>query len=338
MAVTGISPASEKKVVPNYLFDIALSFAGEDRKYVEKVAKHLRDMGIKPYYDLFDTANSWGKDLYSYLDDIYRKKAKYTVIFISKFYANKIWTNHERKSAQARALNNSKEYVLPARFDDTEIEGLLPTIQYINLQNISPKKLAKIIRQKLGPIQKTEYLPNNLEGLMKELGISKKDVKLRHITESILDELFDNLCLMTTREKEIIWDALSYACPSGLPENIHFNMEPFLRKTKISAKDLRNLLSRINILHFKSKITKEKYKHESDEVSPDNIEKVEITYNPLIMVEYKDELLSAENGTYVLEGIYRLIKKNFCPEHAIETFLALDFSILNINAWSEARN
>lgn len=35
-------------------FDIALSFAGEDRGYVDQVAHILRDRGIKVLYDLFE--------------------------------------------------------------------------------------------------------------------------------------------------------------------------------------------------------------------------------------------------------------------------------------------
>jgi hypothetical protein len=65
----------------------------------------------------------WGKDLYEHLDWIYQKAARYCVLFASEAYANKVWTTHERRSAQARALQSNQEYVLPVRFDDTEIPG-----------------------------------------------------------------------------------------------------------------------------------------------------------------------------------------------------------------------
>lgn len=35
-------------------FDIALSFAGEDRGYVDQVANQLRDSGVKIFYDFFE--------------------------------------------------------------------------------------------------------------------------------------------------------------------------------------------------------------------------------------------------------------------------------------------
>ncbi|WP_454045328.1 TIR domain-containing protein [Chryseobacterium sp. Marseille-Q8038] len=64
-------------------YDVVLSFAGEDRKYVEQVAKHLKNKGVKVFYDSYETVNLWGKDLYQHLDNIYQRKAKYAVIFIS---------------------------------------------------------------------------------------------------------------------------------------------------------------------------------------------------------------------------------------------------------------
>lgn len=92
---------------------------------------------------------SGGKDLYEYLDNIYRKKSKYCVIFISAEYSKKLWTTHERKSAQARAFEERVEYILPVRFDDTEIPGIRPTIGYIDAQKTPPEELAKIIKRKL---------------------------------------------------------------------------------------------------------------------------------------------------------------------------------------------
>ncbi|MEW7289255.1 toll/interleukin-1 receptor domain-containing protein [Aquimarina sp. 2304DJ70-9] len=133
----------------SYEYDVALSFAGENRAYVEEVANSLKTKGIKVFYDLFEETNLWGKNLYEYLSEIYQNKARYTVLFISGFYNQKLWTNHERVSMQARAFQESREYILPARFDDTEIPGILKTIGYINLQQKTPEELATLIEKKL---------------------------------------------------------------------------------------------------------------------------------------------------------------------------------------------
>ena len=43
----------------------------------------------------------------------------------------------------------SKEYILPVRFDDTEIPGMPPTIAYESANKRSPIELAGLILQKL---------------------------------------------------------------------------------------------------------------------------------------------------------------------------------------------
>lgn len=131
-------------------YHVALSFAGEDREYVGKVANDLRDHGVDVFYDKFEETKLWGKDLYTYLRDIYQNKALYTVIFVSEAYRDKLWPNHERESAQARAFAESKEYILPAKFDeDVEIPGLVKTTGYIKLNDLTPSEFAGKIVEKL---------------------------------------------------------------------------------------------------------------------------------------------------------------------------------------------
>jgi hypothetical protein len=48
-----------------FQYDVALSFAGEDRQYVSDIADRLRNNGIRVFYDLYEQATLWGKDLTS---------------------------------------------------------------------------------------------------------------------------------------------------------------------------------------------------------------------------------------------------------------------------------
>ena len=144
-------------------WDVALSFAGEDRSYVETVAEQLTARGVSVFYDKYEQADLWGKDLYVHLTEVYKTKAQYTLMFISRHYKDKVWTNHERRAAQSRALEESHECILPARFDDTEIPGILPTVGYIDLRRNSPVQIAILILQKLGrdPLaQKAHAVPS----------------------------------------------------------------------------------------------------------------------------------------------------------------------------------
>ena len=130
-------------------FDIGLSFAGENRQYVEKVASKLSELGISVFYDAYEQANLWGKDLYQHLNDVYKNKCQYCIVFISKWYAEKLWTKHELKAAQTRAFNENKEYILPVKFDDTEVPGVNSTVGYIDCNKVSAEQLALLAAQKL---------------------------------------------------------------------------------------------------------------------------------------------------------------------------------------------
>jgi hypothetical protein len=61
-------------------YEIALSFAGEDRTQAEKLAHALRASNVRVFYDEFDKASLWGKDLFQHLEGIYKDKAKYCVV------------------------------------------------------------------------------------------------------------------------------------------------------------------------------------------------------------------------------------------------------------------
>lgn len=73
-----------------YKYDITLSFAGEDRKYVAEVAEILKANSVKVFYDEFEKADLWGKDLGVHFDYVYRKAAKYCIPFISASYKEKV--------------------------------------------------------------------------------------------------------------------------------------------------------------------------------------------------------------------------------------------------------
>lgn len=131
-------------------FDIALSFAGEDRPYVQEVAQCLLQAGAAVFYDEFQTLALWGKDLVAHLQDIYQTQARFCVLFISQYYVNKPWPSHERRSAQARALVAKEEYLLPARFDDAVVPGLPPTVGYVDLRRVTAPEFARMILAKIG--------------------------------------------------------------------------------------------------------------------------------------------------------------------------------------------
>ena len=112
-----------------YVYDVALSFAGEQRDYVKKVAEHLSTLGITFFYDDYQKNNLWGKNLIKYFEKVYYQDSRYCVIFISKEYREKCWTKLESKIIEEHMFfqnddTNFQQYILPVRFDDTKIPGI----------------------------------------------------------------------------------------------------------------------------------------------------------------------------------------------------------------------
>jgi len=130
-------------------YDIAISFAGEDRGIAKQIADLLIEKKVKVFYDSFEESELWGKNLYDYLSDIYSERSKYCLMLLSSNYKNKLWTSFERESAQARAFRENREYILPLRLDNTKIPGIHETVGYIDIKTHSIEKIVELIINKL---------------------------------------------------------------------------------------------------------------------------------------------------------------------------------------------
>jgi WD40 repeat protein len=147
--------------IKQYKYDVAISYAGEDREYAEALAEALRNRDVRVFYDKYEKSSLWGKELYAHLSDIYQNKARYSVLFLSKYYAAKVWTNREREAALARAFGENYRRddssfedepdtnILPVRLDNTEIPGISPTIAYLSWPPETAETIAEIIDAKL---------------------------------------------------------------------------------------------------------------------------------------------------------------------------------------------
>jgi hypothetical protein len=133
------------------LFDVAVSFAGTERKLAEQLAGRVRDAGFSVFYDGFYPEDLWGKDFVETFHQIYSKRARYCVIFVSREYNNRAWTIYERRSAQERMLKErGQEYILPIKVEDVELPGMPSTIGYVSIADLPIDKIADLLLKKLG--------------------------------------------------------------------------------------------------------------------------------------------------------------------------------------------
>lgn len=142
---------SDAAAVPNARpYQVALSFAGEQRDYVREVAKALAARHIAVFYDEFESNSLWGTDGVEHFQRVYSSATQYVVMFISQAYVAKAWTRQERRAAISRQIKSDNEYILPVRFDHTEVPGILDTMQYLMADRFTPAELAVEIAKKLG--------------------------------------------------------------------------------------------------------------------------------------------------------------------------------------------
>lgn len=118
-----------------YPWDVAVSFAGEDRPVVLEFVKKLEEKGIFPFYDFNHQAQLWGVDLQKKLADIYANDALYMVIFISAKYPEKDWTRFEFEIGKSAEQKRPDTYILPIIIEDVPIVGLTNTIGKVLLKD-----------------------------------------------------------------------------------------------------------------------------------------------------------------------------------------------------------
>jgi hypothetical protein len=83
-------------------YDIALSFAGEDRVYAEHMRDALEDLGHSVFYDFAEQHRILGEDVETYLGPIYHSNSRYVVAVLGEMYGRKRWTLFEHDKYKDR--------------------------------------------------------------------------------------------------------------------------------------------------------------------------------------------------------------------------------------------
>lgn len=111
----------------NEQYDFAFSFAGEDRILVEKIKDELN--GFKIFYDADKQSELCGKDLYTYLRNLYMKHSKYVVCFLSENYKKKVWTNLEFSAIKERLMSTffASDFLIPIILEENALLEDIPS-------------------------------------------------------------------------------------------------------------------------------------------------------------------------------------------------------------------
>lgn len=309
-----------------FRYDVALSFAGEDRAFVEVTAAKLRELGVRVFYDDYEKVELWGKDLYEHLDYVYQRAARFCVIFVSEHYARKVWTNHERKSAQARAITEAGEYLLPFRFDETELPSLRRTVGYLDSSTVDAATLAALINMKLGPRVREKYFPPEPDALFEALDATADEEK--EAVRGVASGFMLSLGRMTEEERWLLGTIFAVGCPSEMPQNMHVELDIIRRDLAMPIAEVQSKLRGMSALGVEMEIRESGDEGASHEDATIAISWSDHTIHP-------DDSLAQEfafeRSTEIAAAMLEVGMDHYCLECARDRIVAMDFSGLAQN-------
>lgn len=137
-----------------YEYDVAVSFAGSDRKIVEALVRELGARGMEVFYDFDAQHILWGKDLRKELGRVYSEDAQFMVVCLSDEYPERDWSAFELEVGHKAANKRTEDYLLPliVGANRPAIIGLPASVGHIDLKVHSIERVADLLQEKLSTL------------------------------------------------------------------------------------------------------------------------------------------------------------------------------------------
>ena len=132
-------------------YDIAVSFAGEQRDYVESTVIAATQLDLRVFYDRDLTHQWWGRNLVTELRKVYGQRTLHFVPFISVEYLTKKIPRDEFSAAMVTSVDRGSDYILPVLIGDVRVpaEMLHPHIAFLRAEDYPPVRLAAALKSKV---------------------------------------------------------------------------------------------------------------------------------------------------------------------------------------------
>jgi hypothetical protein len=104
-----------------YEYDVAISFAGENRNLAKHIANQLQDLDVPVFFDEMFESNFLGHAWTKVFKEIFAEKSRVVLCLLDKFHADKIWPTFEREHFAPRVAD---QCVIPVYLDDTKFVGI----------------------------------------------------------------------------------------------------------------------------------------------------------------------------------------------------------------------
>lgn len=128
---------------------IGLSYASEQKEYVQEFAKELRNLNIEYFLDLEHPEEFWGQSFVDVLPKLY-SNFKHVVIFASKEYMDKAYTTLELRMSTYNSAHNLDG--IPSTFiilldEDVKLPTFYRGIQCQKISERTIPEIAKLLKK-----------------------------------------------------------------------------------------------------------------------------------------------------------------------------------------------
>lgn len=137
--------------ITKHIFDVSVTFSGEEREYVEAVVKGVEKLrgADTCFYDNNYKAQLARPSLDDLLQDIYQNRSKLIVVFLSESYKERNWCNTEFKAIREVIFERQIEKIMFVKMDDVQMNGVFKTDGYIDGRTHRPEQISEFIQQRL---------------------------------------------------------------------------------------------------------------------------------------------------------------------------------------------
>jgi len=156
-------------------YDVALSFAGEDRSIARQIAESLTKENLNVFFDDYSSAELWGQNLFDYLEKVYAD-SRLCIVLLSKSYLEGQWTQNEFRNLIAHSKKRPSFSILPLHIDDAPVPGDLANLGYVQWDSVSPQDLTRMVKERLASLAppKTETPQEKIHVIRRETEWSVK--------------------------------------------------------------------------------------------------------------------------------------------------------------------
>ena len=125
-------------------FDVALSFAAEDRHVARDIAVAMRKRSIHVLFDEFNQEDFVGSNLHEFLRDLY-EQSRACVVVISDCYLKSPWLQAEIHILLSRSQSDDDYTIFPVRVSDTPLPLELKSLSSIDYMQSSADLIAEAV-------------------------------------------------------------------------------------------------------------------------------------------------------------------------------------------------